>query len=136
MTLEQGLVAHLLADSPVAAIVSNRIHPSAVPQGGATPAIVYNRISSLRDVDMDGPMDFIQVRLRIDCWSTSYGGAKDLASAVRVALNGVGLASPKLLGAVPVQLVHLENDSDVSVFEGDQMDYRVSQDWNVIFLET
>ena len=136
MTVEQGLVTHLLADGPVAAIVGTRVHPEAVPQGGATPAIVYSRISAIRDVDLSGPMDFVQVRLRLDCWHTSYSGVKTLADAVRVALNGVGIASPQLLGAEPVQLVYLENDSDASFFEGDKKDYRVSQDWIVIHTES
>ena len=136
MSIEQGLVAHLLADSAVSAIVGTRVHPGAVPQGGTTPAIVYARASSDREVDMDGPSDFVQVRMRVDCWHTTYAGVKALADAVRVALNGVGLASPKLLGAEPVQLVYLDNDGDLSEFDGDERDYRVSQDWIVIHTET
>jgi hypothetical protein len=84
---------------------------------------------------MDGPSDFVQVRMQVDCWHTSYSGVIALADAVRAALNGVGLASPRLLGAEPVQLVYLDNDNDLSEFEGDRRDYRISQDWIVIHLE-
>jgi hypothetical protein len=136
MSIEQGLVAHLLADGTVAAIISNKVHPGAIPQNGTLPAIVYNRISSLRDVDMGGPSSFVRVRMRVDCWHTSYAGVKALADAVRAALNGVGLASPKTLGAEPVQLVYLDDDGDLSEFEGDRRDYRVTQDWIVIHTET
>ena len=136
MTIEQGLVAHLLADSAVATIVGTSVHPGAIPQGGSSPAIVYARISSDRDVDLDGPMDFVQVRMRVDCWHTSYAGVKALADAVRAALNGVGLASPKTLGSEPVQLVYLDNDGDLGDFTGDETDHRVSQDWIIIHLET
>ena len=136
MSIEQGLVAHLIADATVGGIIGNKVHPGAIPQNGALPAVVYNRISSVRDVDMGGPMDFVQVRLQVDCWHTSYAGVKTLADAVRAALNGVGLASPKTLGSEPVQLVYLDNDGDLPDFEGDRRDYRVSQDWIVIHTET
>lgn len=136
MSIEQGLVAHLLADAPVAAIIGTKVHPGSVPQDTDLPAIVYLRISTQREVDLDGPSDFVQVRMRLDLWETSYSGVKALADAVRVALNGVGLASPHLLGAEPVQLVYLDNDGDLPDFEGDRRDYRVSQDWIVIHTET
>lgn len=136
MSIEQGIVAHLLADGPVSAIIGVRVHPGEIPQDTDTPAVVYTRVSTQRDVDLSGPMSFVQVRMRLDLWHTNYAGVKALADAVRVALNGVGLASPHLLGAEPVQLVYLDNDGDLPDFEGDRRDYRVSQDWIVIHTET
>ncbi len=136
MSIEEGLVAQLIGDSAVSAIIGSKVHPGAIPQGGDLPAIVYSLTSSVREVDLDGPSDFVQSRLRVDCWHTSYSGSKTLASAVRAALNGIGLASPKTLGSEPVQLVYLDNENDLPSFEGDQRDYRVSQDWIVIHLET
>ena len=135
MSIESGLVAHLLADSAVAAIIGEKVHPGVIPQGGTPPAIVYTRVSSIRTLDMDGPGTLVEVRLRIDCWHTSYAGVKSLADAVRSALNGVGITSPRTLGAEPVQLVYLDNDGDQPSFDGDQRDHRVSQDWIVIHLE-
>ena len=86
---------------------------------------------------MDGPSDFVQVRLRVDCWHTSKSGVISLAAAVRVALNGVGLSSPKTLGSEPVQLVSLDTDGDNDpIPAGDQQDRRVTQDWIVIHTET
>ncbi len=136
MTIEQGLVAHLLADGATSAIIGNRVHPGAIPQDGTVPAIVYLRVSTLRDTDLSGPMSFVSVRMRLDLWHNSYAEVKTLSDAVRLALNGVGLASPHLLGAEPVQMVYLDNDGDLPDFEGDRRDYRVSQDWIVIHTET
>jgi hypothetical protein len=136
MSVEQGLVAHLLADGPTAAIIGTRVHPGSIPQDGTVPAIVYQRISTLRETDLDGPSDMVNVRMRLDLWHNTYAGVKALADAVRVALNGVGLASPHLLGAEPVQFVYLDNDGDLPDFEGDRRDYRVAQDWIVIHTET
>lgn len=136
MTIEEGLVAHLLADGTVTGIVVDRVYPEVRPQDSALPAIVYTHISDDRDVDMDGPSDFVRVRMQVDCWHTSYGDVKTLAAAVRAALNGVGIASPNLLGAEPVQLVVLENEGDLSSIDGDSRERRVSQDWIITHLET
>ncbi len=135
MTIEQGLVAHLLADGTVAGIVGTRIHPGAVPQGGGTPAIVYVRRSTDREQQLDGAEGLVGVRLRLDLWHTTYAGVKALADAVRLALNGVGLVAPKLLGAEPVQSVYLDDDGDLPAFTGDARDLRVFQDWVVIHEE-
>lgn len=135
MTIEAGLVAELSGNAAVAAIVKKRIHPLVIPQGGTLPAVVYQRISSVRNVDLGGPSSFVQVRMQIDCWHTSFSGAILLADAVRGALNGVGIASPKTLGSEPVQLVYLENDQALQDIEGDKAEYRISQDWIIIHLE-
>ena len=136
MTIEQGLVAHLLADGPVAAIIGTAVHPGKIPQGAPLPAIVYSRSSSIRENTLAGPSDLVKVRMRLDCWHTTYADAKALADAVRIALNGVGLSSPRLLGAEPVQMVTLDTDGDVPSFEGDESEHRVAQDWTIIHTET
>jgi hypothetical protein len=136
LSIEEGLRAHLIADGTVNGIVGSKIHPNMIPQDGTLPALVYTQISSNRELDIAGPQSFMQVRIQVDCWHNSYSGVKALADAVRVSLNGVGIASPRLLGTEPVQLVFLENDNDLSDFEGDRRDYRVSQDWAITYLET
>ena len=136
MTVEQGLVAHLLADATVSGIVGNAVHPGKIPQGAGLPAIVYSRTSSIRENTLDGPSELVKVRMRVDCWHTTYPDAKALATAVRVALNGVGLASPRLLGAEPVQMVTLDSDADVGETQGDEHEHRVAQDWTIIHTET
>ncbi len=136
MAVEEGLRAHLLADGPVSAIVGTAIHPGSMPQGQTLPVLVYQRISTQRDTDLGGPMTFVKVRLQVDCWHNSYAACKSLADAVRVALNGVGLASPHLLGSEVVQLVELVGDTDLFEFDGDLRKYRVSQDWIITHLET
>jgi hypothetical protein len=136
MSIEEGLVAQLIGDAGVSTIVGSKVHPGHVPQGEDLPAIVYTRISSEREVELDGPSNFVKVHIRVDCWHTSYSGVKSLADAVRAALNGVGIASPRTLGSEPVQLVYLNDDGDLPSFDGDRREYRVTQEWIIIHLET
>lgn len=135
MTIETGLVAELLGNAGVSAIVGSNVFHARIPQNADLPAIVYTQLSTVRQMDMSGPAPFVTVRFQIDCWHTSTAGMRSLADAVRVALNGAGIASPKLLGSEPVQLVFLDNETDLSEFEGDQKLMRLSQDWLISYLE-
>lgn len=135
MTVEQGLVAELLAASGVTDIVGTKVHPGKIPQGLDSPAVVYNRVSSPRELALDGTAASVAVRLRLDCWHTSQSGAWSLAAAVRAALNSVGVGGNVTLGAEPVHAVYLENESTLGDFDGDELDYRVTQDWIVEITE-
>ena len=61
MDIESALVAHLLADSKLNALVGKKIFPYELPQedstifpDGVTPAIVYQRVSSSRTLTLEG----------------------------------------------------------------------------------
>jgi len=132
MSVEEGLVAELRDDAGVTAIVGTRIYPEAIPQkDGTMPAIVYQRLISLRDRELAGTTDLINVRVRVDCWDTSYSGCKALADAVRLALNDERVA----LGSFVVQDVFLDTEGDLSEFDGDDSDYRVSQEYEISYVE-
>jgi len=44
--MEEALIAKLLADAGVSALVGTRIYPGVRPQAGPLPAIVFNLISA------------------------------------------------------------------------------------------
>ena len=132
MTLEEGLVAELIADAAVFAIVGNRIHPEIVPQQGTRPAIVYLRIGTTREQQLSGPADLILVRMRLDMWHSDPGACWSLANAVRSLLN-IGPAAT--LGTFAVQQVYLDEEFPLSDFEGDRRDYRVSQEYVIMHAE-
>ncbi len=131
MTIEQGLVAELRADGAVSAIVGQRIFPEVVPQGQDGAAIVYRRVGTTRHQTLDGQRNVIEVIMRIDCWEDSFGACWTLANAVRSALNQLTGA----IGGFTIQRSHLEAESNLSVFEGDKREYRVSQDYVIWYVE-
>lgn len=108
-TLEEGLVAKLLAMAGVTSLVGTRIYPLVEPQDASLPAIVYQRISGPRDHVMEGASGLAMARMQLTMLASTYSGAKALAEAVRAALDGVGHAT---WGTVPVERSFLENDSD------------------------
>lgn len=131
MTLEEGLVAELKADATVSGIIGSRVFPEVVPQGQDGAAIVYRRVSTDRESILSGYRDVIVAVLRLDCWAESFSGCWTLANAVRSLLNQL----TGDLGGFTVQRIHLQAESNLSVFQGDRRDYRVSQDYVIWYVE-
>ena len=135
MTVEQGLVAELTGDATVSGIVGTKVYAGAIPQGQDSPALVFNRISSPREINLDGTSSVVPVRFRIDSWHTSMSGVWTLANAVRAALNNIGVSGSGTLGSEPVQVVYIEDEIELHEFDGDRRDFRVAQDWVVVITE-
>jgi hypothetical protein len=93
--IETTLYSVLKADPTVAALVVSggvtRIYPLEVPQDVVMPAVVYQRIASAPEVTLDGDAGLDAVRVQVSCWAATYAGAKELAAAVRAAVNASNL---------------------------------------------
>ena len=125
MALEIGLVAHLTADAGVSALIGSRLYAEQMPQNPTYPAVVYSRVSTTQGDLLNGADTLTAVRIQFDAYAVDYAGVKALATAFRAALNGFRGD----LGGVAVQRVKLENETDLSNFDGDDMNRRVSMDY-------
>ena len=108
MSIETELVAFLIADSAVAALIERRMFPVFAPHDADAPYIVYRRMTTPRLSTMGGP-GTAHPTFRLTCWAMTYAGAIDLGNAVRGALDG---QKGPLWGDIQVQSVSLENESD------------------------
>ena len=88
MNIAEAIVAHLVADLNVTALVGTRIYPKLLPQSPAYPAVVLHLISGGTDHTHDGPDGIAEVRYQIDCLAPTIAAATAAAEAVRVALDG------------------------------------------------
>ena len=90
MSIETGLVAHLIADGPVNALVAGRVHPWKVPQAKTLPGptITYEMVGDTSHRALSGPLDRTRPRFRIHCWAATSIVAADLAAKVRTSLDG------------------------------------------------
>jgi hypothetical protein len=85
--VEEDLVAWLLADAAVAALAAARINWNLRPQGERPPAIVLQLIHAASGY---GPGHRDRLRgylVQVDCWGGTFREAKQLARAVRAALD-------------------------------------------------
>lgn len=96
-------------DNPV------RLYPVRLPQAPTQVCVVYRRITTSRDRAMGGPTGLTAVRLQFDVIAPedegieAYDKAKDVADAIRKALDGRG---PIGMGDIFVQDVQVENERD------------------------
>lgn len=92
MIIEEAIAALLEADSGVSAIVDDRIFPQVIRQDEEgvirLPAITYTNVSGFREHSLLGPAGYARPRMQIDCWAYFYLEAKQIAEAVRLALDG------------------------------------------------
>jgi len=88
--IEKAIYDTLRNNAAVAALVGNRVRPVHLRQGDPFPAIVYTRISTEPVNDLDGHGGLDNCRFQIDCYSEGYQELRNLAAAVKTAMNAAG----------------------------------------------
>lgn len=78
----------LCADARVAALARDRVYSDILPQSPTAPAVVFSEISAVGDEAMDGPTGLTMARFQVESWAATRAASKDLARAVRSALDG------------------------------------------------
>jgi len=94
--MEADLIAHLLADAGVSALVGTRIYPSLASQNAAAPYVVLRRVSTVGKRGTGGPAGLDRARIQIESYADTYGEAKSLAVAIRTALDGTAITNIRL----------------------------------------
>lgn len=101
LTLEEVMRARLLANSSVASMVSDRIVPDvSIAQLGPSPILVYSRLNSGEDYDLEGNGYREIVRIEYSCIASNWKTARQLLELVRTAalssrgtFSGITIAS-------------------------------------------
>ncbi len=89
--VSQTIYSTLSGDSAVSALVGNRIYPVWVNNDPAKPYITYRLISAAPQNTLDDDPLVDQRRVQIDAWADSYADAHAVESAVRDALQPLGM---------------------------------------------
>jgi len=114
--VETGLYTKLTATAGVTTLVSTRIYPLLAPDDATYPNVTYQKISAPRINTHDGPSGLAVCRFQINSWAVTtaskhgYQAAKEIADAIRVAIDGVSFAA---WGTVVIQHCTLLDESDV-----------------------
>lgn len=128
MAIKDALYKFLSTNSGVAALVSTRIYPNAIPQDAALPAIAYQEITAVRDYSHQGQNNTAEPLFQITIEAATYSTAIAVAAAVRAALSGYR-GSVATSPATVIQGVFLENEYDGYNLDTDistvRQDYRI-----------
>lgn len=91
MSLGSSIYATLIADSAVAALVSDRVYKVRAPQGVLAPYVVWQGIGSDPGVTHTGPSGATERLVQFACFAATAEAASTLRDAVVAALDGVAL---------------------------------------------
>jgi len=108
-TIEKAIYSLLAAGGDVAELVATRIYPLMLPQPATLPAVTYQRIAGDWDITMDGANNYAEEMFQVNCWATSYKGARQLADTVRKVLDNYDDTT----GYVQIHCIHLEDEGDM-----------------------
>lgn len=122
--LGDAIYGVLSGNGAVAALVGTRIYPVTRDQDEGLPAVTYQIIGGESTQRHEGPSNHSKTRVQFDSWADTATASRNLADAVRQALdrykgtsNGFKVQNTQV-AAPPVE-----------DFEPGQRDHRVSQDF-------
>ena len=107
MSFEEGLFFYLDNHAGLSMEVDDRIYPSVLPQEPTLPAVVYHRISTPREFELENSL-LPHPRFQFDCWAEDFERAKAVQEQVRLALD----LYKGLMGDYTVQTVIIEDEMD------------------------
>ncbi len=88
MSFESDLKTHLGAHAALTAFVGDRVHPLVLPERSALPAIVYQRVISTPENDIDGlDGETMRIRVQITTWALTHDEARQIAEIVRLRMQ-------------------------------------------------
>jgi hypothetical protein len=108
--LIEGLVARLIANSAIAAIVGQRVQPEPAPEDlSLYPLITYKVASDVTTYNMQGEDGLVTCRVVFTCLGVRYGDARSTALAVKLSLsNFAGILSD----GTPIDGIEIVNIAD------------------------
>ena len=86
MVIEEALIAYLLTQSGLTALISNRAYPLKLPQNPTLPAIVYQKIDAPRLQGFSADYG-VMTRIQITSWALTYTGASAVQEQIRAAVQ-------------------------------------------------
>ena len=85
---EAFLFSRLTSQTNVSQHIGTRVYPIIAPQGTPLPLVVYQRTSVERPQSLTGNVGNPVVTLQLTTYGTSYTSGKNIARAVRLAIDG------------------------------------------------
>ena len=125
--VEQIFYSRLEEFAGLSGLVKARIFSIQAPQDILKPFITYQVISRDRVKKLTGPSFVSQSRFQVDCYSTTFFQAREIASQVRLALDGWRDTNADL----SIKGSSLINETDFDVTDTDPKLYRVLMEFMI-----
>lgn len=132
-TIDEAIRSRMVADVALTALVGQRIYKLRAPQGVTAPFIVMFRVdaSPIAGIRLDTAWQ--RCRLQVSSFAATAQGARDVADAVRAAINRAPGRWPATVAGVQIDDVSFDLERDL--LEEDVDLYQVAQDYECIYAE-
>jgi hypothetical protein len=115
---EAFLFQQLTTETTVAGLIGSRVFPLIAPTGTPLPLVVYQRVGVKRERSLTGNAGVPVVTMQVTSYGSSYTTVKQIARAVRLAVDNFSGASAN----ATIQRTTLTNEYDgVDMPQDDQM---------------
>jgi hypothetical protein len=84
--IEAAIRQYLLSQPATTNLIADRLYPMVLPQPPTLPSVTYSRVSRSGVRDLTGVAYWVS-RFQFSCWAERYSEAKNVAQAVRQALE-------------------------------------------------
>lgn len=130
--IEPALYSLVTGDAGVSALIATRMYPALMPQNVTLPAVSYSVVVAPGDHHGTAASGYVSAIYRIDCWATTFAAARELAQAVREAIDGYrGTVTPAGSPLVEVTIGAILLESERDLYEDESRVYRRSQTYRV-----
>ncbi|KFG90734.1 hypothetical protein BV98_001446 [Sphingobium herbicidovorans NBRC 16415] len=123
--MEADLIARLLADAGLAALIGNRVTPVSRVQGEALPALTLTKVAPGRAYTFSGADGTHGTLMQFDAWALSAAAAKAVATALTAILETPATSGGTIFG---MSFLQSERDGHEDV-PGVGTVFRVSADF-------
>ena len=106
MELEEALTSYLLGYSGLAALIDDRLYPDELPQGIKFPAVIYSKISDIKDHTLVGQNRLESPMLQFTTFAGTKTAARTIANQLKVALCDF----QGMMSGLEIQYIRLENE--------------------------
>ena len=132
MQIEQATLKELLADSGVTNLIGERLYYVKAPQDVTKPYVVFFKASGPREYSHNGASALARPRFQFSCFATTYYQAKQIAEAIRAAIEAFS-GTMGGAGGVEVGSCFCINESDM--YEEDTRLFHVAVDYLIYHKE-
>lgn len=127
--IEDGLYAHLTAQSSITDVTGDRIYPGVLPQDPTLPAVVFYNVGSVPIATQDQKPVAMRTRFQIDCYARSNRDAKLLDKRIHDVLvqdsyHGV------TFGSFAIRRVELL-EGGMNDFDDVPNDFRITSEYEI-----
>ena len=106
MEIEEALTSYLLGFSGLAALIGDKLYPDELPQGIKLPAVIYSKISDVKDHTLVGQNRLESPMIQFAAFAGSKAAAKAIANQLKAGLCDF----QGELSGLEIQYIRLENE--------------------------